>query len=238
MKKVSLAEPVTDLRRIPIRECGEPLVDFLGLSPRVLLSRPRWNYRRATVVRVTVAQMLVRAASSLPDGLCLAVVEGWRPPYIQKRLYQSSWNRWKERRPEWSDVQLRRVVNRYTAPLHGRVPPPHSTGGAVDVVLARSDGTELDHMSPYEIGDHRAYPLDAEGLSPEASETRRTLARALEAGGLTNYPSEWWHWSYGDQGWAYRTGQGAALYGPLEPEGWTGWPEDMVEGPLVRSDAT
>lgn len=237
MKKVSPAEPVTEVRRIPIRECGEPLVSFLEVSPRVRLSRPRWDYTRAHHVRETVARMLVRAAEALPSGLVLAVVEGWRPPYIQRRLYATSWQRWKERRPDWSEAQLRRTVNRYTAPIHGKVPPPHSTGGAVDVVLAREDGSELDQMSPYEVGDHRAYPLAAPGLSPEAAETREVLARALLAGGLTNYPSEWWHWSYGDQGWAYRTGQEAALYGPVEPEGWQGDPADMVDAPLVRSSA-
>ena len=39
------------------------------------------------------------------------------------------------------------------------------------------------------------------------------LGAALLEGGLTNYPSEYWHWSYGDQGWAYRTGANQALYG-------------------------
>ncbi len=39
------------------------------------------------------------------------------------------------------------------------------------------------------------------------------------AAGFTNYPAEWWHWSYGDQAWAYRGGHEAACYGAVEPDG-------------------
>ena len=34
--------------------------------------------------------------------------------------------------------------------------------------------------------------------------------------GFVNYPTEWWHWSYGDRYWALTTGAAAALYGPVE----------------------
>ena len=47
----------------------------------------------------------------------------------------------------------------------------------------------------------------------------------MSSTGLTNYPSEYWHWSYGDQGWAYRGGHPAALYGMIEPPGWTTQPD-------------
>ncbi|MBS1713879.1 MAG: dipeptidase [Armatimonadetes bacterium] len=234
-KKYSPAEPVTDVRHVPIRDNGEPLVDYLALSPRLRVGRARWAYRRVSYLRRTVAERLASAAESLPDGACLAVIEGWRPPYIQRRMYAGAWNRWKERHPDWSDVQLRRVVNRFTAPIHGKVPPPHSTGGALDVVLADADGYEFAHTSPFELFDPRAFPTDAPGLDEAAREVRRVLSSALSGAGLTNYPSEWWHWSYGDQGWAYRTGAEAAVYGPTEPEGWSGFPEDMSDGPLERA---
>ena len=31
-----------------------------------------------------------------------------------------------------------------------------------------------------------------------------------------NYPTEWWHWSYGDRYWALVTGAPAAHYGPVD----------------------
>lgn len=235
MKKYSIAEPVTDLKRIAIVDNGEPLVDYLALCPDLIIARPRWSYTRASYLREGVAKMLCKAAQSLPDGYRLAVLEGWRPEYIQKRMYLSSWQRWKERHPEWSDVQLRRVVNRFTAPLHGKVPPPHSTGAAFDLVLANQEGWELDMISPFEMFDPRAYETYAPGLSQEAMTNRRILIESLESAGLTNYPSEWWHWSYGDQGWAYRTGASHAIYGKTTPLDWPGIVSEMVEEPLERA---
>jgi D-alanyl-D-alanine dipeptidase len=35
----------------------------------------------------------------------------------------------------------------------------------------------------------------------------------LTAVGMVNYPTEWWHWSYGDRYWALRTGVPNALHG-------------------------
>jgi zinc D-Ala-D-Ala dipeptidase len=232
--RYSPAEPVTEVRRIRIVECGEPLVPYLGVHPRVIEGASRWNYRRVHFLRQGVAERLFRAADALPKGFALAVVEGWRPPYIQERMYRTSWLRWKERRPEWSDAQLRRVVNRFTAPLHGKVPPPHSTGGAFDLVLATTEGLELDHSSPFERSDPHSYLTAVRGLTEEAARNRRTLIEALESAGLTNYPSEWWHWSWGDQGWAYRTGAEHAVYGPVTPDGWAGHAADMTDEPLTR----
>ncbi|SED95789.1 D-ala-D-ala dipeptidase [Streptomyces sp. TLI_105] len=38
----------------------------------------------------------------------------------------------------------------------------------------------------------------------------------LTSTGLVNYPTEWWHWSYGDRYWAPATGAATAPYGPKE----------------------
>ncbi|MDT7587682.1 MAG: zinc D-Ala-D-Ala dipeptidase, partial [Pseudonocardiales bacterium] len=37
---------------------------------------------------------------------------------------------------------------------------------------------------------------------------------ALHSVGFVNYPTEWWHWSYGDRYWAIKTTAAAAIYGP------------------------
>ncbi|MEV6982635.1 M15 family metallopeptidase [Sphaerisporangium sp. NPDC051017] len=52
-------------------------------------------------------------------------------------------------------------------------------------------------------------------ISTEAAGRRHVLGEALEAAGLVNYPTEWWHWSYGNRYWAYVTGASAARYGPM-----------------------
>ncbi|MHB8637231.1 MAG: M15 family metallopeptidase [Fimbriimonadaceae bacterium] len=231
MKPISLAEPVSDLRRIAILENGEPLVDFLRL-PNVVLGEPRFDYRRETLLRRGVAERLAVAAASLPAGYRLAVIEGWRAPHIQRRLYAMVWNRMKAANPTWSDVRLRRLVNRFTAPMNARVPPPHTTGGAMDVDLLDGDGKPHDLVSPFERRDMKCFAFDAPGLSSLARHNRSVLAKSLVGAGITNYPSEFWHYSYGDQGWAYRGGHATALYGPITPENWTPDPRDDIEKAL------
>lgn len=231
-RKYSPSEPVSAMRGIQIVECGEPLVSFEGLHPRLRLSRPRFRIDRLPIARRSVVDMLVRAAEATPREFTLAVSEGWRSPNVQRRLYRMAWNAFAERHPDWSDVKLRRVVNRYAAPHDHPVPSPHSTGGAVDVFLADPDGRELNMMEPFERRHSPAYHSDATGLTEKAAHYRKVLFAALEAGGLTNYPSEYWHWSYGDQGWAYRTGAPHALYDRIEPEGYVPSPEELLEDPI------
>lgn len=232
---IRASEPVYELRRVPIVECGEPLVDFLEFDPRLVLDRPRFKYRRETLARRGVAERLSAAVDRLPKGFRFAIVEGWRPEHIQRRIYQATWNMIRERHPDWSDVALKRLVNRYTAPIGTRVPPPHSTGGAIDLILIDDSGKPCDHNSPHEPFDPRSYAFDAPTISAAARETRAILKEALEPAGLTNYPSEYWHWSYGDQGWAYRGGHTHAIYGPIEPPGYTPYAEDLVDAPVERT---
>jgi D-alanyl-D-alanine dipeptidase len=172
---------------------------------------------------------------ALPKGYKLGIIEGWRPGYIQKRMWLTSWLRFKKLHPDWSDHQIKRIVNRFVAPPEAAVPPPHSTGGAVDLQLYDAYGKLVDLSSPYEVFDPHSYPVDTKGLSDEAAKNRAILREAMLASGMTNYPSEWWHWSYGDQGWAYRGGHSHAIYGQIKsPEGWKPNPIDVNDEPLVR----
>ncbi|MCZ4500443.1 MAG: dipeptidase [Marmoricola sp.] len=90
-------------------------------------------------------------------------------------------------------------------------------GAAVDLTLVDATGEPLDLGTPIdatpEQSGGRCY-FGAGGISPDARAHRDLLAEVLGASGLVNYPTEWWHWSYGDRYWALLTGAPAALYGP------------------------
>lgn len=75
-------------------------------------------------------------------------------------------------------------------------------------------GTRVN-ASPEE-SDGACY-TDAGGVGSEARANRRVLGDALTAVGMANYPTEWWHWSYGDRYWALQVGADRAMYGPREP---------------------
>ena len=49
-----------------------------------------------------------------------------------------------------------------------------------------------------------------------AAQNRQTLIAALTGAGFTNYPSEWWRWSFGDRYWAVIRRESHAIYGPVE----------------------
>ena len=103
----------------------------------------------------------------------------------------------------------------------------------MDVVLCDAEGKPLDMTSPFEIFNDHCFPFAASGLSDEARRNRDRLAEFMAVSKVTNYPSEYWHWSYGDQGWAYRSGHPAALYQAIEPEGYKADPLDVVDEPLA-----
>ena len=49
-------------------------------------------------------------------------------------------------------------------------------------------------------------------LADPARSNRALLARVLRLVGLVNYPTEWWHWSFGDRYWAWSMGERSALW--------------------------
>ena len=64
----------------------------------------------------------------------------------------------------------------------------HEAGRSVDVTIAGADmGTGFDDFSPRS----QAYATD--GVSPAAQANRTRLRQAMQAGGLSAYAGEWWH---------------------------------------------
>jgi D-alanyl-D-alanine dipeptidase len=110
---------------------------------------------------------------------------------------------------------LHELTSRFVAPVEVA---PHVAGAAVDLTLVTADGTELDMGTEVdatpEVSDGACY-FAAGNISAAARENRTTLARVLGGAGLVNYPTEWWHWSYGDRYWALMTGAEAARHGPV-----------------------
>ena len=217
----SFGEPLTKLRAIPIQDNGEPLVDPRTLSKRIHFAEKHPKFeglKRTPKVRKRVAEMLAEAAESLPDGIDIVMIEGFRPIVNQQFMYEEIKKEFAGRHPEWNRSTLMRMTNTMSAPPDDPCPPPHITGGAVDLSLIKMPSREwFDMTSPFEM-DETSAPGDTKGLSEEARKNRRLLAGALEKTGLTPYLGEWWHWSYGDSGWALRVGAKTAIYDRLPEE--------------------
>jgi len=200
---------------VPIRECGEALVDLHERGGLLVDARKRLDSAGAWAqLRAGVLTRLMQADAALPAGVRLLLIEGYRPPQLQQRYFAEYRQRLQTAHPDWTDRQLDAEASKYVSPP---AVAPHSCGAAIDLTLW-ADGAELDLGTPI-----NASPLDsdnacftaADNIGFDARERRNLLIDALSGVGLVNYPTEWWHWSYGDRYWAVATGAPAALFGPV-----------------------
>ncbi len=207
---------ISDPRVVGVRvhDCGEPLVDLRGL-PRLRIDVRKqedtggWHHARRGL-----ADRLAAAALDLPAGFDLLIVEAFRSPARQSEYWNHYCDQLHGHYPGLSPERLYELASRWVAPPDVA---PHCTGGAVDLTLCDADGRELDLGTPLdatpEQSDGACYT--AAEVSEPAATHRATLVRALRHAGLINYPTEWWHWSYGERYWAFATGAEHARYGPV-----------------------
>jgi D-alanyl-D-alanine dipeptidase len=168
------------------------------------------------LVRQGVAARLATAQTLLSGGLRLRVVEGHRSVADQQAIINRYSAQICAARPGISPGELDRLVSRFVSPL---AVAPHVAGAAVDLTLVDAHGVEVDLGTPIdatpEQSEGRCW-FAAPGIDRIARSHRRLLSTVLTWSGFVNYPTEWWHWSYGDRYWALSTGAPAALYGPVE----------------------
>lgn len=234
--------PLRPWSPIPIRDCGEPLQllpeALLRIEPHpyVAAGAPYGEQASPFRLRSGVIEHLLEAQRWLQGQqpeLRLAIFDAWRPLVVQRYMVEFSIVSECEARgldPTVMSAERDAVVadvGRFWAPPSDdpATPPPHSTGAAVDLTLAAADGQLVDMGSAIDaIGavsepDHYLRLADQSG-DGEMRETyllwhgRRQLLRdAMGAAGFAQHPNEWWHFSQGDQLWAWRSNQAEAIYG-------------------------
>lgn len=189
---------------VPVRDSGEPLT---ALDESFGSSR--------ALVRVSVARRLALARAELPKGLGLRVIDGYRTAAAQRAIIRSYTDELLVSHRAVGAAELERLTSRFVAPM---AVAPHVAGAAVDLTLVDSGGRELDLGTPVDATPEQsggACYFDAPLSGRQARANRELLAQVLRGAGLVNYPTEWWHWSYGDRYWALMTGATAAVYGPI-----------------------
>lgn len=179
------------------------------------------------MLRSGVAERLRRVNERLREAeLELWLFDAWRPQAVQI-YFHDQWfpAELRRRDPKLSEQALLAEVETYwAAPSQGDdAPSPHSTGGAVDLTLRWIGGDPLWMGSLFDDASAIAHTAHFEtGADPfsfsneEARANRRLLCWLMREAGFASNPSEWWHYSYGDQMWAQATGAPMALYGGIE----------------------
>jgi D-alanyl-D-alanine dipeptidase len=223
---------------IPIRDGGEPLVPLppallrLEPHPYASLGAPYGNDVCPFRLREGVVERLLSAQERLQrqePSWRLAIFDAWRPVAVQRFMVAHATAEACRAQgldpqgsgPAWDAV--RQEVGGFWAPPSEdpATPPPHSTGAAVDLTLASALGDPLemggaiDAIGPISHPLHYANAAEADPSGPPAVWHRRRclLAEAMAGAGFAQHPQEWWHFSFGDQLWAWRSAQELAIYG-------------------------
>ncbi|MCT0226283.1 M15 family metallopeptidase [Synechococcus sp. CS-1328] len=198
-----------------------------------------FRLRRGVIERLLQAQEQLQRHE---PGWRLAIFDAWRPVAVQRfmvrhTVIEECGRLGLDPAPALALVQgdakadaivpaQRQVVEqvgRFWAPPSDdpATPPPHSTGAAVDLTLADSAGVPLamggaiDALDVVSEPDHYRAAAERDPTSEAATWQRRRqgLRQAMEAAGFRQHPNEWWHFSHGDQLWAWRQGAAQARYG-------------------------
>lgn len=181
--------------------------------------RPRGASREIFLRRSLVLKLekIIDSLKSL--GLGVLIQEGYRPLCLQNFVEEVSVKKQLEKEnPGISVDELREKIKMFAASANGDLrisPPPHLTGGAVDLKLVYLDSLESVDMGKGPGLFKTAFPDALEKI--EGYENPRKFRRLLywlaHKYDIVTNPTEWWHLSYGDQMWAWALKKQYAFYG-------------------------
>jgi len=200
------AESLRKLKKVKLHENGEQLVNLeeypLQLHPQVI-----------PFLRQQVAERLVQAQNRLPQGYRLLVLDGLQAPSSIHEQWDAHYKKLEYEHPFWPARLLHQMTNHYFHPHNHTVPHAHTTGGAVDIVLTNAEGTLFDLVPP--LSDWNLGHTRSKKVPIGAQHRRRLLLEVMTGAGFSNFPHEYWHYSYGDAGWASRSGHKTCFYGAI-----------------------
>lgn len=166
-------------------------------------------------VRSELLKRLVLAANSLDKPYQLVVRAGHRPLEVQKRLLHDCIEQYKKNNPGVTEAEALTQARIFVSDPAVEL-PPHCAGAAVDVDVRDVTTNAMVDFGSYVNENNGSSYLYADGLTEEQKANRQMLLQAMLAAGLASCYSEWWHYSYGDQVWAWFYGKKDCLYGLIE----------------------
>lgn len=210
------------VRAVPVHDCGDSFIDLAAEFPSLAIDHERRYVQKESMkislVRRRVGEMLMHAQMRLPTGIRLLIKEGYRPMSVQKRSWDEYFAFLQKTYPHWSNTEVYAECSKLNAPLDVA---PHTTGGAVDLTLSDDNGEWLEMGSEFNaspLATNQATYTATENISIGAKKNRQILMSAMSGVGFVNYPTEWWHWSYGDKYWAHVMEKPQALFASVTDE--------------------
>lgn len=166
-------------------------------------------------VRSELLKRLVVAAESLDSRYRLVIRAGHRPMAVQRRLLQEIIDGFKNDNPHATDAEALAHTRIFVSDPAVEL-PPHVSASAVDVALIDTGtGALIDFGS--KVNDNtESSSLYYDNLTDLQKDNRLLLTTAMLDAGFASCASEWWHFSYGDQVWAWFYGKEFCLYSPVD----------------------
>ncbi len=218
MNRNDLLAPIPDIilpdaNNIKIIPINDPLVCISDIFRDIMVFQSKYFERgisgaiKEVYVRKTVSDMLLTATNSLPAGYKLKIFDAWRPIAVQKALYDEYYSNLchKFKGLRKSEAELRKMALLFVSfpSDNPDFPFVHSTGGAVDLTIVDASERELNMGTDFDDFSDAAHTVYYESTSfYEIRDNRRLLYNTMLSAGFTNYPSEWWHYDFGDRFWA------------------------------------
>jgi D-alanyl-D-alanine dipeptidase len=216
-----------EYRQVPIVEGGEPLVAI----PEDLFARETphpyikcgadYGGKSPYYIRQGVLDRLIQAQEYLQQlhpGWRIQIFDAYRPVEVQQYMVDYTYQQTIECRglnqAELSPFEIEQIWQEvyqiWAIPSFDlATPPPHSTGAAIDITLVGVDGVPIDMGSPIDEMSPRSQPdyfVNATDLQSQAYHQHRQILRQIMThAGFRRHPGEWWHFSIGDQLWAWLT---------------------------------
>jgi D-alanyl-D-alanine dipeptidase len=213
-------------QKIPIQECGEPLVpipleQFAVESPHPYekLGAP-YGDTSPYYLRESVIAALISVQAELQQRHAdwrIQIFDAYRPVAVQQFMVDHTFAEVVQAQnldPETlsddqRDAILQQVYQIWAVPSpNPKTPPPHSTGAAIDLTLVDATGQMIDMGSAIDELSPRSHP-DYYANQPDKPyhEHRQLLRNVMYSAGFRRHPGEWWHFCLGDQMWAWLCNQ-------------------------------
>lgn len=236
--------PTKPYQVIPIQDCGEPLVPippekfFREQPPPYERLGANYGGTSPFALRQGVLAALHLAQENLQQidpQLHLHIFDAYRPIAVQQFMVDYSFAIAVQAQglsraalsPEQADRIWEEVYRIWALPSDNPfTPPPHSTGAAIDLTLADEFGQPLDMGGEIDEMSVRSQPTyyrdSTEPAAQLYNQRRERLHQAMAAAGFVRHPGEWWHFSLGDQMWAWQQRQqgidpfAIAIYGRID----------------------
>lgn len=216
-------------QQIPIVECGESLVPIpleqFGVEsphPYAKVGAP-YGERSPYYLRESVLKRLIQAQTQLQQSYPkwrIQIFDAYRPVEVQQFMVDYTFTETVQARglnqdeltEEQRQAILEQVYQIWAVPsFDSATPPPHSTGAAVDVTLVNERGEPIDMGSPIDEMSARSHPdYFANSTDPAEQQYhvhRQLLRDVMLSASFLRHPNEWWHFSFGDQMWAWLNNQ-------------------------------